>query len=496
MTLKDINRTSIRVPVDFDVVESVGEKDARFTRVKVWLMHTGVNQNRTAFDKEAIENALPSLSNIPICGFIEEDKEGDKDFTGHKYRIVYDNGEYRRVYIGSAYGVIPERNNAHFEERVCDDGETREFLVVDGIVWNQFEDSADILNRDKIKGHSMELFTGGEDPFDGYLDEDGIFHFTRFAFRAACILGDNAEPAMMNSTIEVVDFSVSDFVKAIQEEINDKYAMFEKAEREPSKEETMETEGGPTMPKVDYTQTMLEQWDEICDLVREAQKMRDAWGDEVPRYYPLDVYENEVIVCDGGDLWHYVGFPFTTEGDKVVIDFEAGKRKKITYSDYEDSDDTTLEGAFDFEAYVAKITESAQAKIEEANAAKDEAVSNYEAAKAEYEELKPKYDAYEKAEQDRIAKAIEDQKKAQFSKYEAALSDDADFTALKEQMADLTVEEIESKCAVMFANKTLNATNYSKADTQQPMSVGVEDDNAIPDGYVYSERYGLIRKSN
>ena len=43
--------------------------------------------------------------------------------------IKTENGKESK-YVGSAYGVIlsSEDNNAHYEERLCDDGETRTFL--------------------------------------------------------------------------------------------------------------------------------------------------------------------------------------------------------------------------------------------------------------------------------------------------------------------------------------------------------------------------------
>ena len=78
--------------------------------------------------------------------------------------------------MGNAYGVIlsKEDNNAHYEERLCDDGIKRTFLVVDGLIWNIFEDSAEILNRDLIKSHSMELVDTDDEnyAFQMFIDFD------------------------------------------------------------------------------------------------------------------------------------------------------------------------------------------------------------------------------------------------------------------------------------------------------------------------------------
>ena len=125
----------------------------RFTKVKIWLMHLGQNFNGSIFEKEVVDNAIPTLKYIPIVGFIEENKSGEDDFSDHRYVITKDEKGVRRKYQGIAYGVITsdDDNNAHYEERVCDDGETRTFLVVDGLLWNMFEDSSNIMQNDLIK---------------------------------------------------------------------------------------------------------------------------------------------------------------------------------------------------------------------------------------------------------------------------------------------------------------------------------------------------------
>lgn len=176
--------------------------DTRFTKVKIWLMHLGINHNGTSFSKESVEEAIPTLANIPILGYIEIDGEY-KDFSGHISEVVFENDEKKYIYKGYAYGVIPEDNNARFEKRVCDDGIEREFLVVDGILWNKLSDGVDILNRDIWKHQSMELADGDGD-YEGEYDSNYIFHFKKFKFYGACFLGDSYEPAMEGARIELV----------------------------------------------------------------------------------------------------------------------------------------------------------------------------------------------------------------------------------------------------------------------------------------------------
>lgn len=504
MSESKVKKSALSFPVMFERVKDFEAADDRFTKVRIWLMHLGENFNGSVFEKDVVDKAISTLEYIPIVAFIEDNKSGEKDCSNHRYVITKDENGIRRKYMGNAYGVImsSEVNNAHYEERLCDDGETRTFLVVDGLIWNMFEDSSEIINRDLIKAQSMELWDDGYS-IDGYEDEDGLFHFTEFSFRAACILGDDYEPAMINSTVEV-QFTMSDFVKSIQSELNDKFTTFTKMVNEKTNQGGIEA-----MDKTDFTQTLLAQFEDISAMVRQHETYTDRWGDECPRYYAVDVQENEVIVIDRTNGYNYFGLSFTMNGDKAEIDFESAKRKKLRYEDYEDG--SSVEGAFDFGEHITKIEDNAFAKVEEANTKISEAegrVSEYETklsesetakneieekfnqVNAEFEEMKPKYEDFVQAEQARIEAELEAQKDAEFSKYESVFADDVEFATLKEKKAEMSVKEIESECAILYARKSLANANFSKSDNSA-MVAGIVDDGA-KDGFV-STKYGYIR---
>lgn len=513
MTESKIKKSVLSFPVTFEKTEEIESADGRFTKVKIWLMHLGENFNGSVFEKDVVDKAISTLGYIPITAFIENNKIDEKDCSNHRYVITKDEKGLRRKYIGNAYGVVTSSvdNNAHYEERVCDDGETRTFLVVDGLIWNMFEDSSEIMNRDLIKSQSMELWDDGSS-IDGYEDENGLFHFTNFSFRAACILGLDYDPAMINSTIEV-QFTMSDFVKNIQSELNDKFTTFTKMVNEKT------NQGGiKNMPNTDFTQTVLQQFEDISTMVKEYEAIVDRWGDSRPRYYAVDIQDNEVIVVDRKSGYNYFGMTFTMNGDKAEIDFASGKRKKLRYEDYVEGT-VAPEGGFDFGSHISEIEDIAFTKIEEANTkvseveekvseyeakisevetkvsefetAKNEIEEKYNQINAEFEEMKPKYEDYVRAEQARIDAELEAQKDAEFAKYETVLTDNVEFEALKEKKAEMTVKEIESECAILYARKNL-ATNFSKVDNGV-MTAGLVD-TTEKDGYVLT-KYGYVRKS-
>lgn len=503
MSESKVKKSALSFPVAFEKVKDFETADDRFTKVKIWLMHLGKNLNNSAFEKSVVDKAIPTLQYIPIMGFVELNDDNEKDFSDHRYIITKDEKGIRRKYMGTPYGVIKssDDNNAHYEERLCEDGETRTFLVTEGVIWNVLEDGAEIFHRDLVKSQSMELY---EKSIDGYEDDDGIFHFTEFSFRAACVLGDDVTPAMTGSTVEV-QFTLSDFVKDIQSELNDKYTTFTKLTEVVNEK----TNGGvEIMDNTDFTQTLLSQFEDISAQVRQHETFTDRWGYECARYYAVDIQENEVIVVDAKNNYNYFGLSFTMNGDKAEINFETAKRKKLRYEDYVEG--SSIEGAFDFGKHIEEIENNAFAKVEEANTKVSEAenkvseyeakVSEFEATKneieekfnqvnAEFEEMKPKYEDFVKAEQARIEAEVDAQKDAEFAKYETILADDANFATLKEKKSELTVKEIEAECAIMYARKAL-ATNFSR-NNDSAMVAGIIDNGGIKEGFVET-KYGFI----
>ena len=506
------------LPVYFSVKNEVSNNDTRFLNCTIDVLHTSANFNGSVFSKEVVEENIDTIKNTPILGYIREMPDGEYDFKGHEYIITKDENGFRRKNIGSAWGVIPESCSPRWYSKTLDTGEEVEVLQVDALLWSKLEDSRDIMLRDIEKSQSMEL---QPESIDGYEDpETGLFHFTRFSFDGCTILGQGIEPAMQDANI-TINFVVSDFVKNIQSELINKCSEFTKLMNDATNQTFTElklvnekTNGGvEIMGNTDFTQTLLSQFEDISAQVRQHETFTDRWGYECARYYAVDVQENEVIVVDAKNNYNYFGLSFAMNGDKAEIDFESAKRKKLRYEDYVESE-TSPEGAFDFGKHIAEIENNAFAKVEEANAKTSEAeskVSEYEAKvseletakndveekfsqiSAEFEEMKPKYEDYVKAEQARIDAELEAKKEAEFAKYEVVLADDVNFAALKEKKSEMTVKEIESECAIMYARKSLTQTNFSKTDSAV-MTAGVIDNDNFDDGYI-DTKYGRMRKS-
>lgn len=477
------------VPVMFQKLDEMDTTDGRFTKVRIWMMHLGENFNSSMFEQSVVDDAIGSLEYIPIVGFIEKNSIKDDDFSDHRYIIVRKDGEKERKYAGTAYGVIlsSEDNNAHYEDRLCDDGVTRTFLVVDGVMWNMFDKSSEIMNRDMVKSHSMELHPPS---VEGYEDENNIFHFTKFSFRAACILGIDQEPGMHNSTIEV-QFTMNDFVKGVQSELSNKlktYTDFLKA--------TQNNEGGTQMAKpdnanTDFSLTVMQQYSELDGILSAHEQYRDRWGDMRIRYSIVDIQDNEVICIDRADNYNYYGFTFAMNGDKPEIDFATRVKKKIEYANFVEGTQS-IDGAFSFAKELEDFCIVADGKIETISSEKETAETNYSTIKTDYDEIKPKYDDFVKEAEERVKKETEQKKDECFAKFDEHLSDVTDYVALKEDKENLPLEVIESKCAILFTQKNLNA-NFTKKTKNDDSLVADLVDNSLNDDGIIQTKYGAIK---
>lgn len=487
-----MNNNIYSLPVSFSVENEVSNDDDRFIELSIDVLHLGLNKNKSIFTKEVVDENIETIANTPILGFVRLLSDGEKDFKGHESVLTKtaDGVEYK--YIGSAYGVIPQDCDPHWVTKFCDDGVEREFLRVRGLVWTKFSDASNILMRDIEKPHSMELYPNN---IEGHEDDDGNFVFDKFSFFGCCILGDDIEPAMENSNVVVqnVNYSVKDFVANIQDELNDKFAAFTKLLDEEN------VQGGVgNMPNPDFSQTIMQQFEDIAQIVREYETYTDEfWGMELPRFYATDVQDDEVIVVDAKDNYHYYGVPFTMEGDKPVLDFACAKRKKVTYSDYEDGT-AAPEGAFDFGQHISEIedkfTEKVNEyveKIAEVESAKEQVEAEFEAVKAEFDEMKPKYEELFSADEQRKTDELNAEKDAKLGEYEDSLGENEAFAAIKDKKDELSVDEIEKECAVLYVKQNRAKAQFSKVDDGDT-TVGVIDDHEDMDGYV-NTKYGYIK---
>ncbi|MBL4950994.1 hypothetical protein JK635_01910 [Neobacillus sp. YIM B02564] len=499
------------VPVIFQKLNTYENEteDTRFLKVKIWLMHTGKNLNGTYFERSVVENSINTLANTPILAYIEDNSEGEVDFSDHRMVLVKEDGQFKVKYIGQAIGVIPSDNNAKFENRVCDDGVEREFLTCEGLVWTKWDDPIDIFSRDSIKFQSMEL----HDDYEGEWMDDNLFHFTSFKFFGACALGKDVLPAMRSATIEV-QFSYDNMFKEIQEKIEQFKHIF-----------NLNKEGGSQivneklelLTKYSFTEEDLKQKNiniedfsveeletklqEITksDFVLVASQLKDEIKSELYKDYFYDEYgyksrsywyvdhtENMVIAEDTKDNYRLVGFPYSVNGDIVEIDFESKKRMKIVYEPIEDNIDMSFNiTSKDKVEYELNIQEK---QLEQSFTKEKETVTNkLNEVTKKFTTLEEEVKSLREFKELKITEERVNKETELFDSFSAELTEE-ELQPLKETASEFTLEQLEEKLFTLVGKKKANFSKQHKKE-KQPIKIEVKEykEDSLPYGGIFSK---------
>ena len=226
---------NINLPVSYSIDSFDNE---RFLKLRVKVMHTGLNLNNSVFGLEAVEAAKPTLANIPLLAFIKkvDGDDSQSDFAGHEYEIRITENDMKFVYLGRPIGIIPETNNYALET----DEEGKIFVVVDAYVWKDYANSAlDILNRDEVKKVSMEVII---DEYEWQSDYSYV-DILAYKYTGVALLGEDVREAMIGAKAEVVKFS-ADSISTMMQELKTALAAFSvnESEEEKGEEEVIENQ--------------------------------------------------------------------------------------------------------------------------------------------------------------------------------------------------------------------------------------------------------------
>lgn len=463
--------------VDFIKNKEYSCSDLRFIDVFIDVLHTGKNKKGTIYTKEVVDRCVDTIKNTPILGYIKEDCDGNIDFDNHNRKIVIEDNNIRYVFAGGVYGVVPESCNPRWITREDDLGIEREYLRVDAILWTKLEDSTDIMLRDGKKSHSMEVIQLEKEKL-----EDGSINVKDFIFDGCCILGEGVSPGMFDSSISLESYSSESLSSQIKQKLeefsivksNENYSLSEKGAKMSKSEKENEGMVGidtakdvanttnPIVPveetvsndtysdesnkeeafsetnEESYSLTAKQMEMEMASAVRNLEiiKREDF---EYPRYWMRDIQDSEVIVYDNQDDNMY-GFAFSMNGDNIVIDIATKKRKKTTYSDFDEGDPAVSAS----QSMLNEVVSTAAAMIKEMSAKVEE-----------YNEIKPLYDEYVSKERKRKEEEEKQNRCSLFSIMDSKIGDDEEYVKLKNDET-VSFSDLEVRCYAILGKKTVN----------------------------------------
>ena len=225
------------------------EDDSNLMKVKITVMHDGINYNGSKFTLQDMKRAEESVKNIPILGYVLRDTDGNlDDFDGHNMETRIkdsDKGfEIETYYLEKPIGVVPESCNPRYEEI---DGLNH--LIVDGYIWKSYSNgSYKLIENSSFKGVSMEI-----EVLDGNWNElENVYDITDYRYTGITVLGDMVEPAM-GDTCKIQKYSAcADYKDALADIYREIYSLERKEDNmeEVKEEVVVETQQEPEIEEV------------------------------------------------------------------------------------------------------------------------------------------------------------------------------------------------------------------------------------------------------
>lgn len=161
---------------------------------------TGENLNKSFIDEDVMRNKLmPTFANRPILGFIHE-VDGEPQFYTHNMHLENDDIIYDEITVG----IIPESNNAAL---VYNEDDDNYILTMDGYIFDNYTQAAEILERDKECSVSVEIAVTEM----SYNAKDKVLNINNGFFSGITLLGvdpdgNKVQPGMKGAHVKLADF--------------------------------------------------------------------------------------------------------------------------------------------------------------------------------------------------------------------------------------------------------------------------------------------------
>ncbi|RXZ78190.1 hypothetical protein EBB07_29485 [Paenibacillaceae bacterium] len=439
-------KVNTSIPITF---EKTGDsEDSRFSYVKVFIAHEGLNLNNSHFSKAVLDSMSDSLSGVPIVGYLA-DNNGNKDFSGHESKLTITEDGIEYTYLGQAYGFIPNDHNARFELKACDDGTEKNYLVADGILWNKFEDCKKIFDKDGMRSQSMELLP---ESVEGSFSADKTFHFTNATVEALCILGKDVKPGMMNATIEkytfsslkeqitnlMREFNVSTIVK-VDEDNDTTTTTIEDNKKNKEDEVLVMKTKAEIATKFSLTVNQLS--DELERKLQIKKYSTTNWyGEqyEAPKYYMRDFDDQYVYAIDRENGYVNVKIPYSMDGDNATYSFDETKKIKYVPTDWDEGTEDVSEN------FTLKVVEEGKLQFSQIKEEKEQLASKLQEKVDSLLSLNEQFS----------------QIKQELTDKEALISSkDSEITALKEFKESVEVKQRDEKIEQIFEKFSKHLTS-------------------------------------
>lgn len=379
---------------------------------EIKVLYLGQNRNHSYIDKNTAIQMANSLPGTPIVGAYRKDVE---DFGDHGHIIHIENGEVTFSCKTVPYGFVAPDAQVWFKKFIDTDSFgneiEREYLMTTGYLWTgQYEEAMKAVQEGK--GQSMEL---DEATLNGKWETDNrtgmeFFIINDAIFSKLCILGDDVEPCFEGAAVTAQEvsskFSYKDFSTTLFTMMNEL-------------KEALRNKGGSEMPD-EFTEAAVDE--SLEENIEETESVEEPGAE---------------FVDDDGLTEEVTEDPLTDEVFEETDDLTDDDDDQEVVEDTDDEGSSTKKRKF-------TLTEE-----------------EYTALKAENDALKQ-----ELAELKTFKLEIENQKKDALINQYYMLSDEdkADIIAHK---SEYSLEEIESKLAVIYVKKNVDFSMNEESEESE-----------------------------
>ena len=457
--------------VTYDLAEEFDSE--RFIKMRLRVCHDGTNPNGSHFEVTDMEATEHTIKNIPILANVIYDDEDQPQFGGHdmvieKHKVK--DGEYKTIYKEVPIGVIPETNNYEITEY---DG--RNYVFVDAYIWRGYANYAeDIIERDKDVKLSMEIsvneFT--------YNANSKVYNITDYKYTGITFLNKDFGTGMKKALATTGMFSETDPTEQmlmIMQELNNVLATFNKKNTEEGGT-TMDTINDVTVPAEDVTPTITNTEESEIQIdnpdvtnITDAETNVDT--EEPTEYIRTYKISHDDIRCG---LYALLGSKELEDGDCYYIeavydeyfDYSSYCENKLMRQKYSLTDNNVTFIEEPFQVYREVLTSDEKAALETMR-------NNYSVMETELSELRE----YKLTAEKNI---LNTQRNEIIEKWSEQLKDNEQFVALKENIENYSVEELDTKCKCIYADSKA-VFNFSAKSSKDDSIVRLAVNYELPE---------------
>ena len=434
------------------------------SKCEIKVLYVGENRNRTVISKEVATEMAQTLPGCPIVGYFSEKEE---DFRDHGEQVIIDGDGVKFKCLTVPYGFIAPDAKIWFKEFEDTDDfgntEIRTYLMTEGYLWtHQYEEAKKIINEGRPQ--SMEL---DQDSMKGYWSTNSkkgvdFFIINDAIFTKLCILGEDVEPCFEGAEVTSPNVSAN-FTK----DDNFSKTLFSMMEELKTLTYSLKeiNKGGEEMP--------------VTENVAVEPSTTEVENNAAENEFTNN--ENSQENLDNAGQTNTEENQNTVE-DQFVKKNEEEEKKEEKKEDISDSkEDDKKETSDNSESKEEKKEEKTDSEDDEKKK-KYSLEEKFSLLEQQFNELSDKYAALEKenAELASFKLNVENEQKDALINQFYMLSDE-DKKDVIENKSNYTLDEIESKLAVICYHKKVNFTNDKEeksVEADPALTYNLDSDNA------------------